>query len=421
MVLLLIALLFWVNYNLVLKLRPVDFLLMLFLLLTLPSIRMKYSSSMVLSVVFFIFYLLSTIYGILAIGVIAPNNFLFIYKYAIVFLLFCVLMNIDMHPQRVERLRVAIFLSYFLLIAYAFLYLPLRLRGLVEGGIRVTFPFSNDVTNMNGLSDAPLYSVVLSTFLVGYLFYPGNGGRRERIRKTLVAISTVAAIIMSGSRTGILSLPITFGVYLWKRSMPSFLRGLTQFRRRTLAAGVLLIFLALIFMVSFSRLIGGGSDPTRSDFRESDLSMNIGRALSFGADDSVNGRVIKTTGVFDTVLSGLIVFGVGMQSATNTWIDNGYAAVILAAGFGGLLSILLAIYFFLRASRVDAMRNATMPYYEGLELLFVNYLVCCFTSEYFLVTRGLVPFAILAALYSYRIRNGSMTNGSPGALSKLRG
>ena len=410
--LLLIALLFWINYSLVLKLRLVDFLLMIFLALALPNIRMKFSAPMVLSFVFFVCYTVSAIYGILTIGVTNPNNFLFIYKYLIIFLLFCVLMNMDLHPQRVERLRSAVFFSYLVLVIYVFLYLPLRLMGIVHGtSIRVTFPFSNDIPTVGTVSDAPLYSVVLSTFLVGYLFYPTKPGKGRVIRKALVAVATVAGIILGGSRTGLLSLPITFGVYLWRRFVLAMMRGLTQFKRRVLVAVFVLIVVAVTGVLLSSGTLSSGTS----------LALNVGRAFSFGMDDSVLGRVTKTTYVLQTVSSGLVIFGVGMQSAEHTWIDNGYAAVILAAGFGGLLALLLAIFFFLRDSRTAALRNGTMRYYDGLEYVFLNWMVCCFTSEYFLVTRGLVPFALLAALYHFKIRNGTDHGDPTAALARAAG
>ncbi|HXK36592.1 MAG TPA: hypothetical protein VJ553_03345, partial [Candidatus Paceibacterota bacterium] len=157
----LVTLLFPVNYSLLLKLRPADFLMMMLIVASLPAMRIKPNATFLLSVLFFLVYVLSTAYGIMVHGIASQTNFLFVYKYLMLFALFWVLCSVPMHPVRLARLRAIMNAVFYFLVAYVFLYVFLWVRGAIGGSMRVTFPFTNDYDPEFGtISDSPLYSVV---------------------------------------------------------------------------------------------------------------------------------------------------------------------------------------------------------------------------------------------------------------------
>ena len=402
---LLVTVFFPVNYSLAFKLRISDIFILMLVVVSLPWIRWSYSRLFFYILAFFALFSISMVYGVMTRGVVTPTNMLFIYKYAIAFLLFWVLTSVPLSPRGVERIRKTAFLIYFLLIGYVFLYVIRYASGVRGVSIRVSFPFSNVVDPT--LSDAPLYSVVLSTCFIGYLFFPRESRTKTRVFVACVCLLTVAAIMFSGSRTGLLSIPLTLALYGARKVYRGFLTGRLRLRPRVILLIVVLAAAAAVILIRSSSI----TDNT--------LAALMSRALSFnlGGDASVGARVEKSLYVIENIFQGPILIGIGMQSTFHTWFDNTYSAVLFTTGPLGLVLFLMIIVGFLRTVKVMARRSGTMRSYDALEYLFINYMICGITSEYFLVTRGLVPFAVLAAVYYHTIKNSEAAESpasSPG-------
>lgn len=399
--LVLVALLYPVNYSLALKLRIADILILLLVFASLPYLRVRDLDVFVLIIAFFAFYTASTLYGILAFGVVTPTNFLFVYKYIIAFVLIWVISSIPLEPQRLQSLQKVSFLVFYLLVAWVFVYVLLRARGVLRGSIRVSFPFSNALDP--GLSDAPLYSVVLSTCLIAYLFTPRGESAGTIIKAFIVAGVTGLAIMLSGSRTGLVSVSLTFFIWCLRWVYRAAHSGRIRFKGYAL-------WIALLMIVAVA-VIGARV----SGISNTDVLWLFSRAVSFGGDESVDSRLGKALYAIQVVFGGPVLLGIGSQSTFHTWFDGTLPNVLVNAGAAGVALFLLVLYFFLRHARARARLQGTMGSYNALEYLFINYFICSISTESFLVTRGLVPFAVFAAIFLRRIYLGAEAATAQGA------
>ena len=389
-----LALTFPINYVLFLGLRITDVVALLLVLVCLSDLRVRSTATFTLTLVFFALYAVSMTYGIMVLGVVKPSNFLLGYKYLMPFLLVWVItsrVGSNFETSRIAKVMSIVFLA---LVAYAYLYFLLWAAGFLQGNIRVTFPFTNDPESR--ATDAHLFSVVLSNCLVGYLFLAPGSGKRRVLPTIGIVFLTIGAMILSGSRTGLLSIMLTFLFIAVQEIFTRLVKGKIRFTLKGVA--VVLLIVAALYLALF-RLTNFGMEG---------LSFLVGRifSLDFAGDVSVGGRLIKARYVIDQILNGPLVIGLGMQSTHHTWFDNAYMAVIFSTGFAGLLVLLSIVLIFLRERRNEAVKHGTLKDYTALKYLFINYLLCGISSEFFLVTRGLVPFVVLVGVFTNRIRNG---------------
>jgi len=397
---------FPVNYVLGAGLRPSDLVMLVLIFFCLPRVRAHLTVSFYLGLAFFALYGVSAVYGLLVFGMVKDSNLMFLYKYAAAFLLFWVLMNVRLSPRGVHAISRILFLVYFALVAYTFLYVAMWWTGRLMGmNSRVSFPLSNQ-PDPSGGGDAHLYAVVLSTCLVGYLFYPRAKTWRTRAFTAGVFVLTMAAIVLSGSRTGLLSIVLTCMIYAGRRAYTALVSARLRVRVASLLVALLIIAAAVGVFV---RVRGLESEA---------LATLTSRAFSFDpqGDGSIQSRIIKTAYALETVFFGPIFIGIGMQSTEHTWFDVGYASILVTAGLLGLVSVLACILSFLHRQKALARRTSAVQAYRGLEYLFINALVCAMSSEFYLVTRGLLPFAVLCTLYVQQIRTGRAAGAAVAAM-----
>jgi hypothetical protein len=400
----LIALLYPVNYSLALAFRIADILAILLMCVSLPHLRVRDRDVFTLSMLFFVFYISSILYGILAIGIVTANNFVFVYKYLFAFVLLWVLLSIPFSSNNLHSLQSILFFVFILLDLWVFAYVLLRLFGVLRGHFRVSFPFSSSADP--NLSDSPTYSTVLATCLIAYLFTPRPRSLKTALKVLAITALTVAAILMSGSRTGLASLALTciiFGLRWLAGAMGS---GRIRFKRYTLwiALGVILL------LVVVGARMGGLSNEA--------LLQLFSRTISFGMDESVSWRLEKARYAIGIVFEGPMLLGVGSQSTLHTWFDSAWPNILVNTGPVGVLVFLLIVYLILYHAKIRAMANATLKAYRALEYLFISYAISSISLESFLVTRGFVPFAAFAVIFLKMIQFGSSTSAiteTPGA------
>jgi hypothetical protein len=392
---LLVVIFFPVNYSLFLKLRIVDVLILALVMVALPYLRTRVSSVFFLVMAFFLMYFLSMMYGITTIGIVTRNNLFFFYKYVLAFVLVWTLTSIRLPEASIDRIERLTHFVFAMLVLYALCYPVLRAAQIIQGNFRLTFPFTNINSEM---SDAPLYSVVLTTLLVGYLFTPRPKRRYTYLKNTAITLLTILAIFLSGSRTGLISMPVTFFIYGMRWAFRSLFSGrLTIYRR---VGTIFLIIICVGVLVGFALQSISNPGITRILGRVTSLNLLL--------DDSILSRIDKSTLAIESVFHGPLIIGIGMQSIHNTWIDNSYTNILVSSGFVGLAVFLLIIFFFLHDAKREATEKMKLSVYTALEYTFINYLISGITSEYFLVTRGLVPFAILTAIFIQRIRGADL-------------
>jgi hypothetical protein len=388
----LIALLYPINYRLALNLRIADFLILLLVFASAPYLRVRDMHVFTLAIVFFILYAVSVLYGIFTVGIVTSTNFVFVYKYLIAFVLFWVIASLPLEPRELQSLQRLLFFVFFLLIAWVFAYILLRAQKILSGNYRVSFPFSS--SDDPRLSDSPLYSVVLSTCLVAYLFAPRRRTATSMIKACAVTGVTGLAIILSASRTGLVSMVGTFVIYGMRRIYRDMIRGRIRFKRYTIWISLIMIIAGAIIMVWAS----GITDKT--------LLPLLSRAISFRTDESVNSRFGKALYAIQDVFGGPILIGIGSQSTFHVWFDSTWVNVLYNTGAAGVLVFILLLVLFLRNCKARALASGTSGAYEGLEYLFINYSISSISLEPFLVTRGLVPFVFFSAIFLRRIDLG---------------
>jgi hypothetical protein len=406
--LLLLAVTYPVNHSFFLKLRIADFVMLAFILVTLPRVRFRSSLLVALVLSFLAFYAVSAAFGSFTRGIVSASNLMFAYKYGVALALIAWLGCQYFAPYEIDRVTRASFAIYGLLVLWVFARFLLWTLGIVSGNVRVSFPFSNE--SDPNLSDAPMYSVVLATCLTAYVFYPAR--RRGRHLRPLIAlVVTVAAIILSGSRTGLIAVGVVMLLAGAGRVFNAARQGRIRLSLRTV---LLVVVIGIAAAFAISRIVD-------VDSRMLELMVQRVFNVNVGQDLSVNSRLEKLAYVLDAIFHGPILLGLGMQSTFHVWFDNSYAGVLFAAGLGGLTVLLAAIALLFADLRATALRNGTWAWYRGLFYILVSYLVSAFSSEFFLVTRGLVPFAVLFAIYLHHIRTPSSVAAIPAAAPVERG
>ena len=96
-----------------------------------------------------------------------------------------------------------LYLVFLVLVIWVFIYYVLRVNGMIQGRARVSYPLSD-----YHISDAHLYASYLSFTFVAYFEYFRKVLNHGKIHSSLVLVFTVAALILTGSKTGLLILMI---------------------------------------------------------------------------------------------------------------------------------------------------------------------------------------------------------------------
>jgi O-antigen ligase len=167
-----------------------------------------------------------------------------------------------------------------MLVLWVFVRIVLWTLGFVSGNARVSFPFSNE--GDPNLSDAPMYSVVLATCFTAYAFYSGRR-RCRRVLPLLALLATVAAIILSGSRTGLIAVGAVMAAAEVGRLFTAARDGRIRLSVRAVVLVVVAGFVAGIVVV---RLLA-------TDVRGLEQLVNRMFNLDGGCDASIGSRLEK--------------------------------------------------------------------------------------------------------------------------------
>ena len=271
---------------------------------------------------------------------------------------------------------------YMFLSLWVFLYIYLVASVAIHCNFRVSFPLSRDYL----YSDAHLYSSLLSMLVFVYFFVIRKVLNHNLFVSIISIFIGVAALVLTGSRGGILMLVIgLLAVLSYHVFVGDFFRARFKVSRFLLGFFTLAFILYLLFtFVS----IGDG------------YSNLVNRAFNFNlsSDQSSLGRVSKfLIAISETSYSNL-VFGVGPMSARLDWYD-GVIAILLEHG-----GLLLIVYVFLLVCLflVYVFRLNTSNYFKFLILtMFFMYLISNLITEYIFITRNFflvfVAFAITIA------------------------
>ena len=316
--LLLSAIAYPINYSTV-GIRILDILFFLSALVSLPFLTLK-RNNLLLVLLFFLVFLISILCGFILVGDFNSEKLIFLYKYFYPFALIFIFYNLNLDYTQLNTLLKCMLASHVALVVWTFVYNYLVSTGQLYGSFRPSFPFSNDFLR----SDAHLYSSVLA---IGTLFFTMffKHMYSSKIAFLIFVVLSVAAILLTGSRTGIL-------VYLI---------GMTMFLI-LIEKRLLVIIFALIFLSSLTFLVINFSDIQIPD----EYVRLIDRITStdFSNDSSFLGRIHKLAiGLADSERAYFFI-GTGVLHSSLVWYDSLAGSLMSHVGLLGCTIFFLMLY-----------------------------------------------------------------------------
>lgn len=314
----------------------------------------------------------------------APNfeRLIFLYKYALVFLVPILVTKVVKAESDIKRVMRCYLHVFLILSSWVYIYLILRSVGVIQGNFRPSFPFSDDYM----VSDAHLYSAYLAISLVMILTYFRQRLKINNAKAVFILFLGLGALLLTGSRTG---LAIIFV------STPFLAMGflVSLSRARLASAAVSLVLVALVLSI----LLETGYLGEVVD-RYNDLLL---RAANFDLiyDISSINRVDKLVLAISEVKHTFWILGPGILYCSLTWYD-GILAVLLAHGgvalVGGFTLYFLYFLYFAVATAFGPAVTRKVGFY--LTMCLVLIFTANIISEYILVTRSGFPMILLASL-----------------------
>ena len=346
--------------------------------IALASSKLKFK--IVSVIIFSAFYIVLLFSDLLSSGHddIRYTGIAFYYKYSLIFILPYILSHIIINRKRLLFLVKILYLVYLFLVIWVYIYYVLRVNGLIDGNPRVSYPFSD-----YHMSDAHVYSSYLSFTLVAYFEYFRKVLNHGKIISSIVLVFTVVAIILTGSKTGLLILMIySFVVVIRLR------RHLNTFITYTIL--ISLVVSIMSFIVPHNKL------------EKKDIETMYIRSVTVNLNDnSILSRYNYFINAVDEIGGKLLLIGNGPTGAKQKWYDGGISIILAHSGLLGLLLLLSYIYMlFINSKKYSYYRHNYRLHRVFTILLFIYFILSVIT-EHFLITRNLLPVAtILSVIYA---------------------
>lgn len=391
-----IAVSFVINRRLALGMRLVDFLIMVFVGRTLLFRRISLTSEFALVSSYYLILIAGLCYGIVALGVASPQNFIYAYKYSMPFLFFMALRSYDLSADQTTAFTRVLVATFAFLCVYVFIHILLVSLGLLAASIRVAFPFTSPNERGYVHADAPLYSAFLSlgTMTLIFIHRLRLSGLRNGTFWVLIIVS-LGANLATGSRTGLVAAVVGLSVLGFDETVRR-IRHISKRRGVRPATIVLLLVVVVLAVSAFVVLV------QRTAQQRYGVQYLIERTLNFelANDQSANARLIKAEYAFGTVWDHLKFIGIGMPSTTHDWFDIGISAIFFTGGILGTVVFFTILAVFLAKMHRRAVVNDQRLAFRALAYAFLSYGVSHVGAEYFLVTRSVVPFLLFIYLFS---------------------
>lgn len=396
-----------VNIPLFAGIRPVDIVLLLYIVWGLFTHRVRLAGCFLLTILFGTVVLASSLYGSLFVGIINPEHFAFLYKYSIPFFCVWLIISSALDEGQITFLLKALGYSLAAVVAYEYYSLwdiAVHHPELVLG-FRPNFPFTPPFEDGGYLGDAHLLAAYLSTGLValtllgrlptvamrGIVYYPALG---------LVCV----AMVLTGSRNGIVTFVFVFSLVAFWSIAKRFLNGesLTRMSKSSVRVGGGVLAVGLAILVVYIVYL----DQANS------LQKVLNRAFSFdfSHDQSALGRIRKLGIAADLILNGPIVIGIGMQSSRLMFFDSGIGAILVTSGMAGIVLYGSILVLFFRNLLRTARRNGRGQEYSAVFCVFANYVLVNLVSEFFLVSRSIIPVSVFLGVMTKWIYTSKCAN-----------
>ena len=305
----------------------------------------------------------------------------FYYKYALILLIPLIVIDVVNNKKRLVRIVSILYYIYLFLIIWVYIYYILRTEGFIQGNPRVSYPFSN-----YNMSDAHVYSSYLSFTFVAYQEYIKKMLVHTSIHSYIVSILAVGALILTGSKTGLLIISIYFIIICIR-----FITHLSKNNLLTIIITTITLSIASIILIN---------TPKDNDSFNYDYLYN--RAITYNVEgDSINGRLQKGIEALNEITPNYLLIGNGPTGASMKWYDGGISILLAHGGVLGLFSLIIYFYMILARSKRRSIIGKTSSLHKVFTLLLFIYLLLSVITEHFLITRNLLPVAtILSVIYA---------------------
>ncbi|WP_448329065.1 hypothetical protein [Sulfitobacter sp. M13] len=301
----------------------------------------------------------------------------FVYKYAIPIIVPIVFVATTVSTQRLRGVEISLLVSFLILVAWAYYYKFSVDSGSIFGLSRLSYPGSKDFL----VSDAHLYSNYLSMALIFYFLYLRRSLKHPVWVTSAVVIFSMGGLILSGSRNGLAVIIVSAIIY----SVLKMASGRAHISRSFAIKASLILFI-LGFIASYIH-------PVATEF----FAEASERAFKFDFFNDVSSmsRVLKFEIAISEWLSSSVFFGASIFGASLTWYDSGLGIILTHIGLGGLLLILLIIFYFLRLVARTCGSNSIV--YAITATLVISYAFSNGITEFALVTRSALPVSLFIA------------------------
>ncbi|MEM5469869.1 MAG: hypothetical protein ACSHWZ_18730 [Sulfitobacter sp.] len=320
----------------------------------------------------------SILVNIASLGSLEIERLVFLYKYCVPLITAITFIATVRTDVRVKLTEKALLFGFMILLAWAYYYKAAIESGSILGVARLSFPGSSDFL----VSDAHLYSNYLSLGLIFYIVHLKKTLHHHTIISTVIILSTIGALILTGSRNGIIMLGIATLVWVFL----AIASTKTKVRAPSLLKGVLGSF--LLVAIAFSL------PPSVLEF----LSNGMERALNFDFynDASSLSRVAKFWVAVSDWKSTSLMFGASIFGASLAWYDSGLGIILVHTGLIGTFLVVGGLLFFI-FKIIKILGTPSNSARVTLTILVV-YIASNAITEFALVTRSALPITLFIIL-----------------------
>ncbi|MGD9638892.1 MAG: O-antigen ligase family protein [Alphaproteobacteria bacterium] len=378
-----------VNFDLIATVRPVDVIILITLASSFLFGKIRLDALLAILCILAILFALSLGYGASHYSNLKITNLGAIYKFFMPFLLFIALKDAPLSNNRINQfIKLHIF---FIIVTSLFVYIHFFLvtHNMLHGAqIRPNFPFTRYSIIESGQKHAGhVYSAYISLAIIQFIIaWRYNFIKIGRIAAVVVIILMGGALVLTGSRNGIVSFSLSFILFLIVNFFTFFYRK----KHLKISPSTLLISLLgfLIFAAFVSFLIWYSQESHT-------LTQLINRAfniLTYGGSEK--GRVGSVVSAFnEIVFEGPFFIGISLV-AGNKWYDNLIASLIIQTGLLGCVMFFLFLFVVLKRFYNLSITSKNFILFNAALVSCFNYGLANLATEFFLITRSVIPFII---------------------------
>lgn len=375
---------FSINFKILHSFRILDIILLCFIglfILTNPKINKQ---QFFLFILIIFCFLISCFIGFYRKGFIEIDKLAFIYKYLIIFLVPWLIVEIIKTEKQIKIINFLLLIQFIFLSSWAWIYVYLNNLGFIQGHSRASFPSSDFYNN-----DSHLFSSYLSFFLVTYFLYLKKFFQHKLLFSFLIIINGIIGLLMTGSRTGILLVFITFIFFLISKLINFFKYVSTSkflFKKKDICKFIYNL-ITLIFLIIFFYYVA-------FDFVVNTQYL-FQRSLYFDLynDQSSNDRIYKLRWAINEVEFSGWLFGNGLN-ADMLWYDGIFSMLLAHGGLIFILFIFIFYYFLIKKKTLSNLNENFLKF----KYLFFLYLLSNVITEYVFVSRNSFPVLIMLSI-----------------------